>query len=272
MHRAILLLTLLAATPALAGEAFGSFKADKKPAIEPRFAAAYETRDPGDARKRAIEVILTEKPIDAAAAVEDLDPHTHVINQDALKGTNYVLLWIRPDGNVSMNATYSASMTQYVDKESFGRMKVDLTKNTAGEVAGHLTTTREGYSADLRFSTKVTRRAAGTKLGAGGGPAGKAFLALVSAAAKKNWDAIQKLVTAGTRDRFEDVDDAVETLGFWIPKNRVKVTGGEQRGDEVILEVEGEIFQGQQAIYLVRMRKTGSDWQFDRATKAGLID
>ena len=258
----LLALLLLFAT------ASGTFKADKHPPIAPKYAAAYETRDPGDARKRAIEVILSEKPIDAAAAVEDLDPHTHVINQKALSGTNYVLLWVRPDGGVSMNATYSDSMTQFVDNASFGKMKVDLTKNTPDEVAGRIVTTSDGYSGDFQFSTKVTRRAAGTKLAAGGGAAGKAFLALVAAAGKKNWDAIQKLVTPETRERFDDVDDAVETLGFWIPMNKVKVTGGEQRGDEVVLEVEGEIFKGRQAIYLVRM----INGQFDRATKAGLID
>ena len=262
MHLLAAALTLLAAT------ASGSFQADKHPPIAVKFAAAYEVRDPGDARKRAIEVILTEKPVDAAAAVADLDPHSNVVNQDALDDTNYVLLWIRPDGGVSMNATYSATMTQYLDNASFGKMKVDLTKNTPDEVAGRIVTTSDGYSGDFQFSTNVTRRAPGTKLAAGGGPAGKAFLALVAAATKKNWDAIQKLVTPRMLERFDGLDDAVQTLGFWIPMKKVKVTGGEQRGDEVILEVEGEIFKGQQAVYLVRM----VNGQFDRAMKAGLVD
>jgi hypothetical protein len=263
MHK--ILLALLAASAVT-----GQFQAEKKPPIKPTYAAAYETRDPRDARKRAIEVVLSEKPIDVAAAVEELDPHTHVINQEALKDTNYVLLWVRPDGDVSMNATYSNSMAQYVDTKAFGKMKIELTKNTPDEVAGRVATTRAEYSGDFTFAAKVTRRAAGTKLAAGGGDAGKAFLALVAAAGKKNWPAIQKLVTEETR--FDGVDDAVEMLGFWIPKKKVKVTSGEQRGDEVILEVEGEMFEGQQGLYLVRMLRTGSDWKFDRATKAGLID
>lgn len=261
----ILALILLAAL----GDASGEFRTAKFPPIQPKFAAAYETRDPRDARKRAIEVVLSEKPIDVAAAVEALDPHTHVINQDVLDGTNYVLLWVRPDGNVSMNATYSDTMTQFADfTVEGGKMKAELTTNTADQVTGRIMTSRENYSGDLKFSTKVTRRAPGTKLAAGGGPAGKAFLALVAAAGKKNWPAIQKLVTKD----FDDLDDAVQTLGFWIPKARVKVTGGEERGDEATLDVEGDIFEGQLGLYLIRMKKVGSEWRFDQAMKAGLID
>ena len=54
-----------------------------------------------------MEVVLSDQPIDAAAAIQALNPHTDVINQDALKGRDYVLLWIRGDGEISMNATFS---------------------------------------------------------------------------------------------------------------------------------------------------------------------
>jgi hypothetical protein len=271
MHaRQLLLLSAFVAvsTAAYAGEASGEFQTGTHPPIRPKYAAAYETHDPRDARKRAIEVVLSDKPIDAAAAVAALDPHTHVINQDALEDTNYILLWIRPDGDASMNATYSANMTQYVDATSMGKLKADWTANTRDLVAGHLTSTRDTYKTNLTFSTAVTRRAPGEKLGPGGGPAGKALLALLAAVEKKNWDAIQANVTR----EFDDVDDAVQTLGFWLPKKRVKITGGELRGDTAILDVEGEIFAGQLGLYLVRMVKNEKGWRFDEATKAGLID
>jgi len=269
---AIAMLALFTTTSSFGGDASGKFKADGQPPIQPKFAAAYEVRDPRDAHKRAIEVILSEKAIDAAAAVEDLEPHTQVINQDVLDDTNYILLWVRPDGDVSMNATYSATMTQFVDASSLGHMVAELTKNTPDEIAGRVGTARKDYSGDLKFSTKVTRRAPGTKLANNGGPAGKAFLALIAAVDKKDWDGIRKHITPSTQERFDGLDDAIQTLGFWIPKKKVKVVAGEQRGDEVVLDVEGEIFEGQQALYLIRMVKSGSEWQFDRATKAGLID
>src|SRR5438105_8469519 len=82
----------LAALPALTwpviafgGEASGQFTAGKRPPIRPKYAAAYETRDQRDARKTAIEVVLSEEPIDVAAAAAELDPHSNVINQKALR-------------------------------------------------------------------------------------------------------------------------------------------------------------------------------------------
>ena len=48
--------------------------------------------------------------------------------------------------------------------------------------------------------------------------------------------------------------------------------GAKFRADSAILNVEGELFEGQNALFLVRMVKDGSTWVFDRATNAGLID
>src|SRR5207247_3671630 len=113
---ALLIAAAVAASgSALAGDASGQFTVDHHPPIRPKFASAFEVRDQRDARKRAVEVVLSETPIDAAAAAEELDPHMQVINQKALQGGNYVILAVRPDGDVSMNATYSEKMVQYVD-------------------------------------------------------------------------------------------------------------------------------------------------------------
>jgi hypothetical protein len=117
------------ALPVLAGEASGEFTAGKRSPIRPKYAAAYETRDQRDARMMVVEVVLSEEPIDVVAAAAELDPHTNVINQKALRDHNYVLLWVRPDNDVSMNATYSETMTQYVEMTG-SRMKAELTTNT----------------------------------------------------------------------------------------------------------------------------------------------
>src|SRR5947209_578833 len=121
----------------LGGEASGQFTAGKRPPIKPKYAAAYETRDQRDARKSAIEVVLSEEPIDVVAAAAELDPHSNVINQKALRDHNYVLLWVRPDNDVSMNATYSDTMTQYVEMTG-SRMTADLTTNSRDKVAGRI--------------------------------------------------------------------------------------------------------------------------------------
>lgn len=50
------------------------------------------------------------------------------------------------------------------------------------------------------------------------------------------------------------------------------MTGGELRGDTAVLNVEGKLFEGMYALFLVRMVKAGPRWVSDRAAKAGLID
>jgi hypothetical protein len=274
-----------AALPALAGEASGEFSVTKRSPIRPKYAAAYETRDQRDAHKRAIEVVLSDEPIDVKAAVAELDPHTDVINQKALQDHNYVILWVRPGNDVSMNATYSEKMVQYVDMTPGdgplpGGLKAEMSTNTADRVVGRLfspkpvkTMDGETYSVDLKFSTEVTHVPAGTKLPAGGADAGKALQALLAAMKKKDYKAIQAGVTPKRVESFSDVDDAVQTLGMTLPTKTFKITGGELRGaDTAILEVESEYFAGQKGLTLVRMVRNDTHWQFDRATRAGMID
>jgi len=285
-HKRIAALLLLYPVIALGGDASGQFTASKHPPIKPKYAAAYETHDQRDARKIAIEVVLSEEPIDVAEAAAELDPHTNVINQKALRDHNYVLLWVRPDNDVSMNATYSETMTQYVEMTG-SRMTADMTTNTRDKVAGRIfspkplkTMDGDEYTIDLKFSTEVTHPPAGTKLPADGGEPGKALKALQAAIAKKSWDGIKSNVSAKNVESFdesyrtpkENLDDAIQTLGFWLPKKPGKITGGELRGDVAILNMEGELFENQNALFLVRMIKEKDRWVFDRATKAGMID
>jgi len=283
----VLLVALAAFTlPVLAGQASGEFTAGTRPPIRPKYAAAFETPDQRDARKMAVEVVLSEAPIDVAAAAAELDPHTNVINQGALRDHNYVLLWVRPDNDVSMNATYSETMTQFIEMTG-GRMKAEMTANTPDKVAGHVYSPKplksmdgSPYTIDLTFSTEVTRAPAGTKLPSDGGEPGKAFKALQTAMAGKSWEGISRNVTAKHLESFnesdrtpkENLDDALQTLGFWLPKKPGKITGGTVYGDSAVLKVEGELFEGQNALFLVRMVKEGPRWVFDRATKAGMID
>src|SRR4051795_4575979 len=172
--RIVALLAILCPVIALGGEASGQFTAGKRPPIKPKYAAAYETRDQRDARNTAVEVVLSGGAIHIAEATAELDPHSNVINQKALRDHNYVLLWVRPDNDVSMNATYSDTMTQYMEMTG-SRMTADLTANTRDKIAGRLfspkplkTMDGEDYTIDLKFSAEVTHTPAGTKLAADG--------------------------------------------------------------------------------------------------------
>src|SRR5437764_5622567 len=125
------------AAPVVAGEASGEFKTTTRKPIKPKYAAAYETRDSRDARKKVVEVVLSEAPVDVDAALADLDPHSNVINQPALMEHNYILLWVRPNGDISMNATYSERMVQFVDMTG-GDLQAELSANTPDRIAGRL--------------------------------------------------------------------------------------------------------------------------------------
>ncbi len=278
-------LALMGAVPAMAaGEASGTVAVVKGGTIAPAHAAAYLTRDPKNARVRIVEVVLSDQPIDAAAAAAALNPHTDVINQDALKGRDYVLLWIRSDGEVSMNATFGATMTQYVEV-SGATLIASLTANTLERVAGRLSTPKPiavmdgtSYTVDLTFASDVTRLPAGTSLPAGGGDPGKALTAFVSAVADKNWAAIQaassaqalKFFAADYRSEAENAEYAQDLVHAWLPKAKLTITGGEVRGDVADLDVEGEMFPGTVGVYVARMVKHGTGWAFDGASVLGM--
>src|SRR5438034_1383920 len=65
---------LVLAAVVLAGQASGEFKAGARAPIRPKYSAAYEVRDMRDARKHAVEVILSEAPVDVAAAIAEPVP------------------------------------------------------------------------------------------------------------------------------------------------------------------------------------------------------
>jgi hypothetical protein len=272
------------ALPLFGGEASGKFKAGRM-TITPKAATAYESREQGDARKKSVEVMLAVAPLDLKEIASALDPHVVAINSDAAKEGDYILLWIRQDGRVSMNATFSSTMSQYIDTTDDG-LKAELTENTPQKVAGRVWTSKpvktmsgETYELDVTFAADVTRSPAGTKLPADGGEPGKAFKALYGAVAKKNWDGIKAGVSPGRMSMLdkdyntpeENLADAVDTLGnYWLPKKH-KIVGGELRGDVAILEVEGEIYEGAKALYLVQMLKGENGWQYDYSVPAGML-
>src|SRR5689334_3008335 len=107
-------LAVALASPA-AAQTSGSVTADKLGTIKVAHAVAYTVRDQRNARNQRTEILLTDVPVDAAEIQAALDPHMVAINLDALKDRNYILLWTGADGVVTMNATFSKTMTQFLD-------------------------------------------------------------------------------------------------------------------------------------------------------------
>jgi hypothetical protein len=280
---------LLIASPAGAADsASGAVSAQKLGAIKVTHAAPYLVRDQRHARKTEVEILLTDVAIDPAGLLDvrnALSPHMAAINLPALKDRNYVLLWVDADGGVTMNATYSRTMTQLLNG-SADDLKVTWTTRSPSRLEGRLFSggplkTMDGstYTVDVRFGVDVPAPAAGQILGTGGGDAGKALTAFVASANKKNWPAIRAALSPErlpTLERSyntpaENAQDVLDLLKAWLPTEKMKVTGGHLRGAVAVLDVEGELFPGQMGLSLVRMVKTGTVWQFDSAVRAGMV-
>lgn len=282
---ALLCVALFASvTSAIAGPASGAVKTSTG-TITVKQAIAYTVRDSRNPRAWRTEVLLTDVPVDAASLRGDLDPHVRAINFDALDDRNYLLLWINAEGAVTMNATYSKTMTQYINDAS-GGLKGEFKANTAAKVEGRVFSAsplkamgNETYTIDVTFSADVIPALTGPALPAGGGDPGKAFTALLGAIAKKNWNGIKSGLSPTTLPSFdkdyntpaENLDSAIDILQAWLPLEKAKVTGGVQVSDtDAVLEMEGERF-GSRQLTLVRMTKTGAAWQFRESVTAGML-
>ena len=268
-----------------ANTASGSVNVQKVGDISPKFSAGYLVRDQRNARTTQTEILLSEVTIDPAAMQNALDPHMIAINLDALNDRNYVLLFVRADGWVGMNATFSKGMTQFLN-DTTGGLKAEFTARTATRIDGHVFSpsplkSMDGttYTVDLRFGVDVPTPPAGTALASGGGDPGKALTAFLAASQKKNWAAIKagsspdalKTFDKSYNSPAENADSAADLLKAWIPLQKMTITGGQLRGNVAILDVEGELFPGQLGLSLVQMVKTGTVWQFDRAARAGMV-
>ena len=264
----------------------GTFTAQKMGTITVAHGLAYLVRDQRDARQTQVEILLTDAELDAATVQTAFDPHMTAINLDQLSDRNYVLLWVKADGTVGMNATYSKDMSQFLD-DSRGGLTVTWTTRSASKLAGRLVSkgalkTMDGstYTVDLTFDVDVPPVPAGTRLPPGGGEPGEGLRALLAAAEKKDWPGIRarsspealKTFDRSSSTPAENAESAAELLKAWMSTDKLDITGGFAEGETVaVLDVEGELFPGQRALTRVRMVKAGDRWQFDRAARAGML-
>jgi hypothetical protein len=272
------------ALPLSAGEASGRFLVGAR-SISPRSATAYEVREHRDARRKAVELMLSHSALPEAELTAALDPHSVAINSPAAREGDYILLWVHGDGSVSMNATFSGSMTQYLATTRSG-LRAELTESSAERVSGRIFTTKplrtmsgEAYEIDVTFAAGVLRPASGSRLPPGGGAPGEALTGLYGAVARRDYARMRAAVTPRVfsfiaedewRSAKENLDNAVDTLRMWLPPKSA-ITGGELRGDTAVLEVEGEIFPGARALYLIRMMNLGEGWLYDQTATAGFL-
>jgi hypothetical protein len=276
----------LAAAPARAADtASGSVIVAGTGPIAVSHAAAYVVRDRRNARTTQTEILLADVPLDPASLRTAFDPHMTAINLEALRDRNYVLLWVGRDGRVGMNATFSKTMTQFID-DTGGGLEVAWKTRSASRLDGRLFSPRplktlDGttYTVDLSFAVDVETPAEGPVLAAGGGDPGQALTAFLAAVARKDWAAIKAGSSPAALEMFdrnynttaENVEGTADLLKAWIGATPVAITGGQLDGSVAILDVEAEMFPGQRGLSRVRMIRSGGAWQFDRAVRAGFV-
>jgi len=274
----------VSAGPVVAGPASGMVKS-KTGAITPKHAVAYVVRDGRNARNTRVELLLTDVAVDAERLRGELDPHVIAINLEELRDRNYLLLWVAADGTVTMNATYSKTMTQYLN-DTAGGLTATFTTNSATRVEGRVWSEAplksmdgDTYSIDVRFTADVMPALTGTALPAGGGEPGKALTAFLGAVRKKQWPVIKAGLSAKALPMFdkdynspaENAESAADLFTAWLPMDKLRVGVGQLVTPTVaVLEVEGERF-GSPWMSLVRMVNTAGVWQYDQSAQAGSL-
>lgn len=285
-HVALLpvLWTTLFTSTAFAAEVSGHFSVGDQ-RLEPTHATAIRIRDPNAPRTFATYVVLSQNPVDGAAAIALPDPYSAIINDEGLREGGAIRLSVGDGGAISSNAQFDWSGTQYVNSTKMGDLTGEFGTRTAERIAG-----RVRYAApveidgvathlDVTFDVPVLSAPRGEPLPKGGGDAGKAFLAFCTAVDKGDFTAAQKGLSAEQAPQFaqeewesaeENAASGLDILRAWLLK-KPKVTGGESFGERVVLEVEGEMFEGMNALSTVRMVREDGAWRYDGGAKIGML-
>ncbi len=286
MFRTAMLCAALAAIPNVGwgAEVSGHFSiGDQR--LEPSHATAIRIRDQFAPRSFATYVVLSQNPVDGAAAVAAFDPYSTIINDAGLRDGGAIRISVGDDGSLSSNAQLGWNGTQYVNSDKIGDLTGTFTTREPARIAGRVRYKApveiDGVASDLdvTFDVPVLAAPRGKPLPKDGGAAGKAYLAFAGAVAKGDFAAAQKGLSAEkapqfAKDEWETEEDnakyGIDILNAWLLK-KPKVTGGEVFDKHVVLEVEGEMFEGMNALSLVRMVEEGGTWRYDGGATVGML-
>jgi opacity protein-like surface antigen len=268
-----ILLSLAApvAVPA-AGPGFGAFTWNKT-RLTMTDGYAYLKPDSFDAKKKVTVVALVTVKLDRTKIDDALDRESAIEEQVRDGKGTLVKLTFGADGSFQ---TLNAQIRTDAGSQSLstsGGLKAAMKATTAQRVAGRVQTagaqtfSSDKYSCDFTFDIPVTPEPPpGTPLPAGGGEAGKAYVALVAAIQKGDVDAIarywpkEKAAEMVAARKEPDFKKGLEMLKMFSPKS-VTVKGGSLRGNVADLDVVGKDADGNVMDGKVRMVKDGTSWR-----------
>ena len=271
---AVVTVAVIASASALAaGSGFGTmtWKKTRLPMVD---AYAYQAPDTFDKAKKATYVVLTTVKLDRGAIDTALDRGSEIDSQvREAKGTVIELRFGADGGLRGLNAQIRTKDGFQSFSTSGGTLGSELKTNTATRIAGRVnsggtqTFSGDKYSYDFVFDVPITPAPPpGERLPAGGGAAGKAYVAFVAAMQKGDVDAIARFWPKDRAEAFlaarkdPDFRQQLEMVKVLSPKT-VTVKGGTIRNDVADLDVVGKDADGNVVDGKVRMVRDGKTWR-----------
>lgn len=228
-----------------------------------------------DEKKKDVVVLLTQNPVSPELFVDD-EKLFSAASDGSVQGLlvtidsaekPYHLQILNPKASVQVSGSgiFNFDATDFSDKHVAGKFFTTSEEDFMG---------KHKYSYDVTFAVPVqviavasevtVDASSGTKLPAGGGDPGKAYMAFDKAARTGNLEEMKKF---GSNSRpmpkmsAEDTKQMIEMMKLMRPAN-VKVTGGFVSGDHATLNVEGVDPDSKSKIHgTIEMGREGGAWK-----------
>jgi hypothetical protein len=234
--------------------------------VAPADALAYRVdgKEPG---QPVTVVILTDFKIDRPAALAAIDTAGGIMGQIFLQQSgNAVFVTLATEGRCGVSGFFEGTRSV-----GLGEGFTATTKTaTASRVAGSCATDKPGkmfddaYEFRLSWDVPITEIPKPTALGAGGGEAGAAYLALVGAIQAADYPTASRHLPdhqlPAKAPAAAEATDYFHGLALNYPKT-AKVTGALVKGDLARVDVEGVHYEGRKIKGPVSMKKTGGVWR-----------
>jgi len=256
------------------GSASGTLEVDGT-TVKLAHAIARTKRNAFDEKKKDVVVLLTQNPVSAEMFVDD-DKLFSAASDGSVQG---LLVTIDSDEKPYHLQVLNPKASMQVSGSGF--FNFDATDFSDKHVAGKFFTTSEQdfmgkhkYTYDVTFAAPVQTIAvasevtvdasSGTKLPAGGGDPGKAYLAFDKASRAGNLAEMKKSAST-TRPMpemsAEETKQMIEMMKLMRPA-KLKITGGFVSGDHATLNVEGEDPSSKSKMHgTIEMAREGGGWK-----------
>jgi hypothetical protein len=240
-------------------------------AIALKGAYAFRMPDPFEKSKQITRVVFADKPIDAAP-LKDASDRDGALDEQ-LRGAARVDLNLEADGSVqNVNTRVGDSSGS---QSGSGWYTLTLKRNDDKRIEGTFRSNDEsdkksGHYYDLAFALDLPGAPdLGAALPAGGGDAGKAYIAYLAALKKGDIDALAKLMAkerSGELLAHRNDKDFKMMFGFIQSQalRDAKYVKGNAKGDHATLEYEGKDGEDNTVTSAVSMMREGGAWKLEK--------